>query len=245
MRDMASRTIARLAEIAADQWGLITRQQVQRSGTPLKTFDRLVLEGVVVQRVAHGVYRLAAAPIPDHLDLRAAWLQLAPDRLAWERVPEEGVVSHRSAAALYRLGHLPADEHEFTVAKRRQTRRTDVRLHMARIPEKDTIEVSGLPVTLPSRIAADLLARNEDPAAVAQVIADAIRHVYDYPASFAEQLTPLAFKFGVRRGDGLALLTWLLELSGDPDAPGWIRQARTRDPHLVAGAKMKGVARPR
>lgn len=241
---MASRTLARLAETAGDQWGLVTRQQIQRTGTPLKTFDRLALEGVVVQRVAHGVYRLAAAPIPDHLDLRAAWLQLAPDRFVWERVPEEGVVSHRSAAALYRLGHLPADEHEFTVGKRRQTRRPDVRLHVALIQEKDTIDVGGLPVTLPSRIAADLLARDEDPAAVAQVIADAIRNVYDYPASFVEHLAPLAFRFGFRRDDGLALLTWLFELSGDSGAPGWIREARTSDPRLVVGAKMKGVARP-
>jgi hypothetical protein len=241
---MASRTLARLAEIAGDQWGLITRQQVQRAGIPLKTFDRLALEGAVVDRVAHGVYRLAAAPIPDYLDLRAVWLQLAPTRFVWERVPEEGVVSHRSAAALYGIGHLPADDHEFIVTKRKQTRRSDVRLHVAPIHENDTIDVRGLPVTLPSRTVADLLGRDEDPAAVAQVIGDAIRNVYDYPASFAERLAPLAFRFGLRRDDGLALLTWLLDLTGDSDAPRWIHEARTSDPQLVLGPKMKGVARP-
>ncbi len=241
---MASRTLARLAEIASDQWGLITRRQVQRAGIPLKTFDRLALEGTVVERVAHGVYRLTAAPMPDHLDLRAAWLQLAPDRLAWERVPEEGVVSHRSAAVIYGIGHLPADDHEFIVAKRRQTRRPDVHLHVARLEDGEWIDVRGLPVTMPSRIAADLLAQDEDPSAVAQVIADAIRNVYDYPAAFAERLGPYAFRFGFRRGDGLALLEWLLDLTEDPDAPTWIRAARMSDPHLMDYPGTRGVARP-
>jgi hypothetical protein len=54
----------------------------------------------ILDRVAHGVYRLAGAPPPDYPDLRAAWLQLAPQVPAWERTPEQGVVSHRSAAAL-------------------------------------------------------------------------------------------------------------------------------------------------
>jgi hypothetical protein len=69
----------------------------------------------VLKRVAQGVYHLAGAPIPDHIGLRAAWLQLVPDVPAWERTPAEGVVSHRSAAAVFGLGHLPADRHEFTL----------------------------------------------------------------------------------------------------------------------------------
>lgn len=72
----------------------------------------------MLERVAHGVYRLTTAPIPDHMELRAAWLQLAPDIPAWERTSAQGVVSHRSAAALYGLGHLPADRHEFTIPNR-------------------------------------------------------------------------------------------------------------------------------
>jgi hypothetical protein len=57
------------------------------------------------------VYRLAGAPPADHLELRAAWLQLAPEIPGWDRTPEQAVVPHRSAAALYGLGHLPADRH--------------------------------------------------------------------------------------------------------------------------------------
>jgi hypothetical protein len=82
-------------------------------------------------------------------------------------------------------------------------------------------------VTLPSRIASDLLYDREDPEAVANVIADAVRRVFDYPSSFAEALRPHAYRFGLRRGDGLGLLRSLLELVGDPQTTVWLREAQT------------------
>jgi predicted transcriptional regulator of viral defense system len=91
-----------------NQWGLVTRQQAEHAGVPPATLGRLTADGSVLERVAHGVYHLVGAPLPDHLTLRAAWLQLAPATLAWERTPDQGVASHRSAAALYGFGHLPA-----------------------------------------------------------------------------------------------------------------------------------------
>ncbi len=217
-------TVRRLAELAEDQWGLVTRAQAEKAGVPRSTFDRLAADGSILERVAHGVYHLAGAPLPDHAELRAAWLQLAPAVPAWERTPEQGVVSHRSAAALYGLGHLPADIHEFTLPSRRQTRRADVRIHRRPIAAHEWIELRGLPVTRPSRIAADLLGDHEDPGAVAAVIVDAIRGGRDDPGAFADSLAPLAARFGLRRGDGLALLRWLLEVVDDPDTAQWINE---------------------
>lgn len=218
-------TLNRLAEIAQDQWGLVTRRQAERAGISPATLQRLASESALV-RVAQGVYHLAGAPTPDHIELRAAWLQLAPEVLAWNRTPAEGVVSHRSAAALYGLGHLPADRHEFTLPVRRQSRRPDVRLHHRRVADNEWISLRGLPVTRPSRIAADLLRDREDPEAVAHVVADGIRGVYDYPGTFVNALAPHAAKFGLRRNDGLALLGWLLDLVGDPEARDWMAEAR-------------------
>lgn len=223
-------TLSRLAELAEDQWGLVTRRQAEKAGVPRSTFDRLAADGSILERVANGVYHLAGAPLPDHVTLRAAWLQLAPDVPAWNRTSDQGVVSHRSASALYGLGHLPADIHEFTLPSRRQTRRADVRLHQRPIARHDWIELRGLPVTRPSRIASDLLRDREDPEAVATVIVDAIRGGYDDPGAFADSLAPLAARFGLRRGDGLALLRWLLDLAGDPDTARWIDEARS---HIV------------
>jgi hypothetical protein len=229
-------TLNRLAGLAQDQWGYVTRRQAEHAGVSPATIQRLANKKLL-ERVANGVYRLSGAPIPDHPELRAAWLQLAPEVPAWRRTMDQGVVSHRSAAALYRLGHLPADVHEFTLQVRRQSRRPDVRLHRRALGASEWITLSGLPVTRPTRIASDLLRDKEDPQAVAHIVTDAIRGVFDYPGTFADALGPHAAAFGLRRGDGIALLRWLLDLVGDPDAEGWLEEAREHTTRTSAGAK--------
>jgi predicted transcriptional regulator of viral defense system len=219
-------TFSKLAQIAEDQWGLVTRRQAEKAGVSPATLQRLSADGSVLERVAHGVYHLAGAPTPDHVPLRAAWLQLAPDTLAWERTADQGVVSHRSGAALYGLGHLPADQHEFTLPERRQPRRPDVRVHRRGLTDDEWIVLRGLPVTRPSRIAADLLTDREDPEAVGQVVADALRKANDYAGTFVQTLAPHAAQLGLRRGDGVAVLRWLLDLVGDPETPRWMEEAR-------------------
>lgn len=225
------RTASKLATLAEDQWGLLTRRQAEATGISPATLQRLSGAGGPLERMTHGVYHLAGAPLPDHAALRAAWLALAPETLAWERRPEQGVVSHRSAAALYGLGELPADRHEFTLPVRRQSRRADVRLHRRPLTKGQWITLRGLPVTRPSRIAADLLIEHEGPEAVAQVVVDAIRGSYDHPGTFAQALSPVAARLGFRAGDGLAALRWLLELADEPEARRWLDEARATVDH--------------
>ncbi|HEY7049298.1 MAG TPA: hypothetical protein VH373_18910 [Jatrophihabitantaceae bacterium] len=222
----SSVSVQRLSDIAAEQWGLITRRQIVDAGTPSTTLDRITAPGSVLERVAAGVYHLVGAPIPDHADLRAAWLQLAPDTPVWDRRADQGVVSHRSAAELYDIGNLPADTHEFTRPKRRQTRRPDVKIHIRSLADSEWIKRHGLPVTRPPRIAADLLGDREDPEAVAQIVAEAIRNSFDSPSTFADTLAPLAARFGLRRGDGLELLAWLLDLADARESTRWLQEAR-------------------
>ncbi len=220
-------TVERLTPLAQEQWGLLTRRQAELTGVPQATLTRLIAGESSLGRVANGVYHLIGAPWPDHAELRAAWLQLAPEVPAWERTPEQGLVSHRSAAAYYGIGDLPADVHEFIVGKRRQTRRPDVRIHVVReTSDIPWIERGGIPVTRPSRIASDLLIQREDPEAVARIVSEATRHVYDYPGTFAEHLSPLAMRYGFRKGDGYAVLKWLYELVGDPEREIWLAEAR-------------------
>lgn len=215
--------------LAEEQWSLVTTQQVKATGVAWSTLARQVRSGSL-ERVAHGVYRVRGAVEPEHLDLRAAWLQLGPDTPGWERTPAQGVVSHRSAAALYGLGHLPAEVHEFTLPSRKQTRRDDVRLHRGNLPDSSWITLHGLPVTRPHRIAADLLTEKEDPGAVGELIADALRPVYDYPRTIARAIAPYAAAHGLRRGDGIGLLRWFLELTGDPERETWLEEAAADDP---------------
>lgn len=221
-----SSPLSKLRDLAQDQWGLVTRRQAELAGVGKTTLDRLTAPGGSLERIAHGVYQLAGAPIAEHRDLRAAWLQLAPGVPAWDRAAEQGVVSHRSAASVYGLGHLPADTHEFTVPKRRQTRRADVRVHVRPLDDREWIDLSGLPVTRPSRIASDLIRAHEDPEAIARLIADAIGGVLDSPGTFADSIAPYAGRFGLRRGDGVGLLRRLLGIAGDPDTQRWMDEAR-------------------
>ncbi len=225
---MQNATANKLASLAEDQWGLLTRRQAEAAGVSSATMQRLSADESVLDRVAHGVYHLAGAPLPDHVGLRSAWLQLAPASLAWERSAEQGTVSHRSAADLWELGHLPADRHEFILPGRRQTRQSGVRIHRGQVKDAEWVYLRGLPVTSPARTAADLLADKEDPEAVAQMVADALRAKKEWPGNFAIALRPRAAQLHFRRGDGIAVLSWLLDLSGEPGAGRWIEEAGVR-----------------
>lgn len=210
--------------IADEQWGLVTKQQIEATGVAWSTLSRQV-RNAALERVARGVYRVRGAGEAEHLELRAAWMQLNPTVPAWERGAVDGVVSHRSAAALYGVGHLPAEIHEFILPGRKQTRRDDVRLHRGSVEDAAWIWLHGLPVTRPHRIAADLLAEREDPGAVGQIIAEALRPGFDYPGTVAGTIAPHAAAYGLQRDDGLGLLRWLLELSGDPERQVWLTAA--------------------
>ncbi len=205
----------RLLDIAEGQWGLLTRSQAQDAGVGNTSLARLTTDGRL-ERVAHGVYRVRGAGEPDHLGLRAAWLQLEPETPAWSRLddPDVAVVSHVSAASLYGIGDLRADVHEFTLPIRRQSRRADLRLHRASVPKGDLIVLRGLPVTRAGRMIVDLLADHVEPSAVGQIAAEVIDGAFEYPSEIAERIASHAARFGLSRGDGAALLDDLLALAG-------------------------------
>jgi hypothetical protein len=117
-----------------------------------------------------------------------------------------------------------------------------VRLHHRRLADGEWIELRGLLVTRPCRIASDLLTERADPESVAQLVTDAIRAVDDYPGTFADALAPHAVHFGLRRNDGLALLRWLLDLVGDSETSAWMDEARE---HTDRAAKREGSSRER
>jgi hypothetical protein len=221
-----SAALQRLSDVAQDQWGLITRPQALRlARVPPATLSRMTRNGVL-EPVARGVYRLVGAPIPDHAELRAEWLRLAPTVPVWERTPAQGVISHRSAASVYGIGDLPADVYEFTLPKPRQTDRTDIRFHDLALAAADSINLRGILVTRPARIAADLIADKEEPEAVARVVNDALQRVYDYPGTVVDSVAPLAARLGFQKGDGAGVLRWLLELADAPNARDLMREAR-------------------
>src|SRR6266581_1799366 len=110
-KDVAVRV---LDEWASGQWGLVTAAQARIAGVDQVTLLRL-REAGLVDPVGRGVYLLAGAAPPTHLEIRVAWLRLDSARPAWHRGrldPDGGVVSHRSACLLHGLGDIPAPEVE-------------------------------------------------------------------------------------------------------------------------------------
>jgi len=143
-----------------------------------------------------------------------------------ERTPEQGVVSHRSAASLYGLGHLPADRHEFTIPRRRQTRRPDVTIHVRKLSRGEWTNLAGLPVTRPSGSPRTCSWTTRTPRRSLRSRQSQSGKSVTTLGTFAYSLAPHAASFGLRRGDGLALLRWLLGLVGDPETPRWVVEAR-------------------
>jgi predicted transcriptional regulator of viral defense system len=224
-----ARPLQRLMDVADAQWGLVTRQQAERAGVAWSSLARLARAGSL-ERVGHGVYRVRGAGAPDHRALSAAWLQLDPSKPAWVRQddPLVAVVSHASAAALHAVGDLRADVHEFTLPVRRQSRRTDVRLHRGTVASVDRVVLDGLPTTRGGRTVADLLADHVDPSAVAGIAVEVLERMLDYPRAVVDDLAPYSTRFGFAPGDGVALLDHLLQVAGSRDRDRFLADAVAR-----------------
>ncbi|MGH3545166.1 MAG: type IV toxin-antitoxin system AbiEi family antitoxin domain-containing protein, partial [Mycobacteriales bacterium] len=78
--------MARLSELAQGQWDLVTAAQARDLAVSRLDLSRLVSDGALMRiAAAYGVYRLIGAPPePDLDELRAAWLQLLPRKLAYQ-----------------------------------------------------------------------------------------------------------------------------------------------------------------
>jgi predicted transcriptional regulator of viral defense system len=204
-----------LADLATEQWGLVTTAQARSLDVSPQAVARLANQGAL-ERMMHGVYRVTGAPPSPLDDLRAAWLALDPARRARERLRDEAptVVSHRSAAAIHELGDLEADEYEFTSGERKQTRRTDIRIHRGKVGAEEWTVVDGLPVTSVVRTVADLAAAHVDGGHLAGVVRDALTRQQVHDRQLIDVLRHHSHHYNARMGDGEALLSRLLQESG-------------------------------
>jgi hypothetical protein len=123
---------------------------------------------------------------------------------------------------------MPADEHDFTLPARRQTRRSDVRLHRREVADEQWRFVLGLPTTRPARMIADLLEDHIEPERVGQITAEVVQLGLDHPGTIATCIAPSAARYGFRRGDGIALFDHLLTLAKYPARAEAVEQARGR-----------------
>jgi hypothetical protein len=216
---MRREALPKIAAVAADQWGMITSAQAASVGVDARTLSRLAGTGEL-ERLSHGIYRLAGSPPGPHDDLRAAWLAIDPRRTAADRIgagPTE-IVSHRSATILHEIGDLEADLLEFTTSTRRQTRRPDVVFHRGVISADGWTLAGGLPVTTPLRTVADLAAARIDRGHLATALRDAMLLHGVTAAAAAAALASHARAYGAPATGGRELVGILLREAGAPQS---------------------------
>lgn len=206
-----------LADLAAQQWGLVTTAQARSVGISGQSMAKLA-GGGTLERMTHGVYRLTGAPTHPHDDLRAAWLALDPRRVVGDRLLDDPpeVASYRSAAVTLGLGDVDADRHEFTVGSRRQSRRLDVRFHRGALSRGEWTIVDGLPVTTAARAIRDLAGSQLDGDHLAGIVRDAIIDGRAHPDEVIATLRPFAHRYGAPLGDGAELVRRFLVRAGVP-----------------------------
>ncbi len=166
---------ARLGAVAESQHGYFTRAQAVREGVGDMVLLRAVKSGAI-ERLDHGVYRIAGAGYDPHQQLRVAWLRLTPELSARERTLRPHLwVSHRSAAGLFDLGVTIADVPEFVSDRRLQTR-AKVRIHLRSggLQREEWTVHDGFAVTTPARTIADLVADHMDGGHLGRIVADAL-----------------------------------------------------------------------
>jgi len=189
-----------LSGFTAQQWGMVTASQARSAGVSRMDVTRLIADGALENVPgAARVYRLSGAPVDPARDpVRAAWLQLGDTADAGNRLRiPDAVVAGRSAALVLDIGDLQAVTHDFYITRRRQLRRSDLRLRLrSSLRAGDWSIRDGLPVCTVPRIVGDLLQEREDGEAVARICQDAVRHGLLDPADLIRAAGPHAAAYG-------------------------------------------------
>lgn len=134
-----------IAALAAQQRGLVTRQQLLAAGIPERSVSRRLAAGRL-HRLHRGVY-LVGHPVPPPLALElAALLACGPT----------AVLSHRTAAVLWRFLPSWAGPVEVIAPDRRCRPRPGLKPHAAKLQRPEITTRQALRITTPARTLADL-----------------------------------------------------------------------------------------
>ncbi|MFD3591092.1 type IV toxin-antitoxin system AbiEi family antitoxin domain-containing protein [Nocardia sp. NPDC058640] len=219
---MATDTRAsQLVSLASEQWGLVTSRQAGRVVGVSPQHLKQMADSGMLERVRHGMYRVARFPYDMHQDVRVAWMALDPDRVIWERLDDQvptGVVSHRSAAVMHGLGDVDADVVELTTVRRVRLSMSEVELRKGHLDRDDWEVVDGLAVTTPLRTIADLAAEGIDAGHLAGVVRDALGRSAVGVDQVVAILAEHALEYGYRPFDGQGFLSALIEQAGVPES---------------------------
>lgn len=201
------------ADLAAQQWGLVTSAQARSWGVAAFQMSRLVDRGAFV-RIRHGVHASSAMPWDSLQDVRAHWLALDPETMAADRTLNgiaKDVVSHETAADVYGIGDFANERITFTTSQRRQTKQAEVRFVLDQLQPKDITNVNGLPVTTVVRSILDLAKAGNEPGHLRDAINDAVNGGLVTKSELAAGLAPAPQKLGAPDNTTQAMKSYLDE----------------------------------
>jgi len=160
---MQQRGLDVLYDQAESHGGYFTTRQAGEAGISTRLLTYYTAAGDI-ERVAHGVYRLARFPVHRFGDAIAATLWVGPG----------SAVSHDSALAVYGLGaSMPAVVH-VSVARTFRGSRDGVVVHVAPLAPEETTVWDDVAVVSVARALVDV-ATDVDPSLASDAAQDAIR----------------------------------------------------------------------
>jgi predicted transcriptional regulator of viral defense system len=149
MREFSATTPdGRVAELAAGQWGVVSRAQLRAQGLSDDAVRRRVRAGRL-HRLHHGVYAVGHTALGIEARRLAAVLACG----------EGAVLSHRSAAAHWGLLATSAARTDVTIPRTARAGGAKIRLHHSRsLIARDTATYQSIPITSVARTLLDLAA---------------------------------------------------------------------------------------
>ena len=173
---MTVNVVARLEDLVAAQGGYFTRAQAIKAGIPDFHLTRSV-QRRFINRVGHGVYRVAGAGDDPLDELRVAWLRLDPTKSPRQRLTRPTIwVARQSAAKVHGFGVFVDETNTFISTRRIQTGAGTTIIRRTRGLDRRDWEVkNGFAVTTVSSTATDLLAVDTDGGHVGRFLGDALR----------------------------------------------------------------------
>jgi predicted transcriptional regulator of viral defense system len=158
-----------LYDLAADQHGYFTVAQAREGGVSRMALVMMARRGTV-ERVSHGVYRLAQFPVSTVGQYLEATL--------WPGGGVQGVISHETALSLYEVSDVSPARIHVTVPRAFRTHRmvpAHLVLHRADLDELDTDVIEGIPVTTLERTVRDCASAHLGAGLLRDAIADGRR----------------------------------------------------------------------
>lgn len=170
-----------LTELAAQQDGLLTTDQMRAAGVTKWMLHRLVLDGWL-HRIAPRVYAVRGSPNTHRQRLRAGLLCLG----------ERSWVSFEAAAALHGFDRSDPRAVEFTTGRRRRSPTLPFVVHTTtRIEPIDFVVVDGLRTTSATRTVFDLALAGAHRHRVEAAIDSAVRLQLSSPEVLEQRLSSL------------------------------------------------------